>query len=267
MAAQMTKIANLINPERLGAYLEVKLVDAIKLSPLVMIDRTLEGSAGDTLSLPKYQYIGDANAVPEGEAMVPVALNASKEDVKVAKIGKAVEITDEAVLSAYGNPVDEIGKQLLVAIASKIEDDLFTELRTATLNVTYTGAFAKEIVVDAQLKFGEDINEAMYLMINPAEYAILRKDKDFVAIQQGERVISGHVGRIYGCDVIVANRVKAGEAFVMKHNALALVMKRKVQCEQDRDILKMTNVFTANEHYAVQLRYDDRVVKIGKAGA
>jgi hypothetical protein len=51
----------------------------------------------------------------------------------------------------------------------------------------------------------------------------------------------------------------------MKPGALALVMKRNVIVEADRDILKGMNVYACNEHYAVQLRYEDKVVKINIA--
>lgn len=257
-----TKKTNLIDPEVLGAFLDVKLVDAIKLSPLVDVDNTLVGRPGSTLSLPKFAYIGDADAVAEGVAMTPVALTAEVEEVEIAKAGKAVEITDEAILCGYGDPVNEIGKQLLMAMASKIEADLYTEMATGTLVHTYTDEFNKDVIADAIVKFGEDIDEPMYLFINAAEYAAIRKDDAFVHVANGEAVISGHVGMIYGCNVVVANRVDAGEAFIMKQGALALVLKRNVMVEADRDILKGTNVFAANEHYAVQLRYDDRVVRI-----
>ena len=49
-----TKIANLIDPEVLADYVESKLIDAIKFSPLAKINYDLEGKAGSTLSLPVY---------------------------------------------------------------------------------------------------------------------------------------------------------------------------------------------------------------------
>ena len=255
---------NLIDPEVLGAFLDVKLVDAIKLSPLVEVDNTLAGRPGSTLSLPKFAYIGDADKIAEGAAMEPVALTAEVEEVEIYKAGKAVEITDEAILCGYGDPVNQVGKQLLTAMASKIEADLYEEMATGTLVHNYADEFNKEVIVDAMVKFGEDIDEPMYLFVNPAEYALLRKDPDFVQIANGEAVISGQVGFVHGCNVVIANRVEAGKAFIMKQGALALVMKRNVMVEADRDILKGTNVFAANEHYAVQLRYDDRVIRIEK---
>ena len=263
MATTTLKDKHVIDPEVLGAFLDVKLVDAIKLSPLVTVDRTLQGRPGSTLTLPKYEYIKDAVDVAEGVAMEPEALSAKTEDITVKKAGKAVEITDEAILSGYGDPVNEIGRQLLTAMASKIEKDLFTEVDKATL-VHQCAEFDKDAIADAIVKFGEDIDEPMYLFINAAEYASLRKDQAFVHVANGEAVISGQVGMIYGCNVVVSNRVQPGKAFIMKSGALALVMKRNVMVEADRDILKGTNVYACNEHYAVQLRYDDKVVRIEK---
>ena len=255
----MTKRANLIDPQVLGQYLDVKLIDAIKLSPIVLVDRTLEGNHGSKLELPKYEYIGMAQDVAEGEEMVPVALNATSEEVQVKKAGKAVDITDEAMLSAYGDPVNEIGNQLLKAMADKIETDLYVEMRKATLE--YQGEeFSKDAVADALVKFGEDLEEEMFLFINPSQFAILRKDPDFIHVDKG--IITGERGMIHGCRIVVANRVQEKEAFIMKRNALALVLKRNVMVEADRDILSGKNVYACNEHYAVQLRYEDKVIKM-----
>lgn len=258
-----TKRTNLIDPEVLGAYLDVKLIDAIKLSPLVTVDNTLVGQPGSTLTLPKYEYIGIADGdIPEGQAMVPVALNATSEPVQVKKAGKAVSISDEAMLAAYGDPVNEIGKQLLIAMADRIETDLYVEMAKATLTHD-ADVFGKDAIADALVKFGEDIEGEMYLFINPADFAKLRKDPDFIHVDNG--VITGERGMIHGCRVVVSKRVGEKEAFIMKPGALALVMKRNVMVEADRDILKGMNVYACNEHYAVQLRYEDKVVKINIA--
>ena len=257
-----TKRTNLIDPKVLGAYLDVKLIYAIKLSPLVNVDNTLVGQPGSTLELPKYEYIQAAVEVAEGVAMVPVALNATSETVQVIKAGKAVSISDEAMLSAYGDPVNEIGNQLLLAMADRIETDLYAAMAKATLTHD-ADEFNKDAVADALIKFGEDIDGEMYLFIAPKDFAELRKDKDFIHVDNG--VVTGERGMIHGCRVVVSNRVGENAAYIMKPGALALVMKRNVMVEADRDILKGMNVYACNEHYAVQLRYDDKVIKINIA--
>lgn len=261
----VTKRANLIDPQVIADYLDVKLIDAIKLSPLVAVDNTLVGRAGSKLTLPKYVYTGMAEDVAEGVEVVPKALSESTVEVQVKKAMKAIEITDEAKLSAYGDPIARIGEELLVGMADKIEDDLFVEMRKATTEVTVQ-AFDKYAVVDMQVKFGEDLDGEMFLFINPQDFAVLRKDPDFVYIANGAGIISGERGMIFGARVVVSNRVKAKEAFLMKRGALALIMKRNCMVEADRNILAGIDTYACNEHFVAYLKYDDKVVKL-KIGA
>ena len=53
MAYNGTKLANLIDPQVLAEYLDVKLMDAIKFAPLCAVRNDLVGRPGDTLSIPK----------------------------------------------------------------------------------------------------------------------------------------------------------------------------------------------------------------------
>ena len=266
MAAGPTKLNNLIDPQVIGAYLDVKLVNKIKLAPIAEIDRTLEGRPGSTLTLPAYQYIGDAADLAEGATLNFENITESTVSVKVKKVAKGVSITDEAVLSGYGNPVEQIGQQLLTAVASKIEVDMYDAVKKATTKkVVNSAAFAKEAIVDMRAEFGENQEEAMYLFVNPAEYALLAKDKDFVQIQQGASIISGVIGRLFGVDIVVADRVGAGKPFLMKAGAMALIMKRNVLVEADRDITTFSTKYAVSEHYTAYVKYADRIVKYANA--
>ena len=131
-----TKLSNLLNPQVVAEYIDAKLVDKIKLSPLAVVGTTLQGRPGNTLTVPVWQYIGSAQDLAEGVADVPVVLNSESNTVTVKKAAKSVEITDEAILSGHGNPVSEIADQLLLSIADKIEKDCYTALEGATLKHT-----------------------------------------------------------------------------------------------------------------------------------
>ena len=266
MATGPAKLNKLIDPEVIGAYLDVKLVDKIKLAPIVEIDRTLEGRPGSTLTLPKWGYIGDAADLAEGAALTYSDIAEDTQEVAVKKVAKGVSITDEAVLSGHVNPIEHIGQQLLTSVASKIEADMYAAVKAATTKkVVNAAAFAKEAIVDMRAEFGEDQEEAMYLFVNPADFAKLAKDKDFVQIQNGAAIISGTMGRLFGVDIVVANRVEAGKPFLMKAGAIALIMKRNVMVEADRDINTFSTKYAVSEHYAPYVKYADRIVKYTNA--
>ena len=110
---QTTKLANLIDPEVLAAYIDKKLINNIVFAPLAEVDTTLVGAPGDMIKFPYYSYIGAASDLTEGSAISTVSLNASTVSCQIKEAGKGVEITDTAILSAYGNPVGEIGDQLV----------------------------------------------------------------------------------------------------------------------------------------------------------
>ena len=272
MAAGPTKLNNLLDPQVIGAYLDVKLIDKIKLAPIAEVNRELEGRPGSTITFPKWGYIGDAADLDEGAALSYTDIAESTVDIKVKKVAKGVSITDEAVLSGYGNPVEQIGQQLLTAVASKIEADMYDAVakeKKANRDTvgcfahTYnkTNGFTKEDIIDMRAKFGEDQEGEMVLFVNPAEFAKLAKDRDFVQIQQGAQIISGEMGMLYGVRLVVANRVPAGKPFLMKPGALAIVMKRNVMVESERDMDHFATKFAVSDHYVCYVKYADRIVK------
>ena len=77
---------------------------------------------------PSFAYIGDAADVDENGQIIPVALSASSVKAKVKKSAKAVQITDEAILSGYGDPVGEAGTQLARAIDNHTDNDMLASL-------------------------------------------------------------------------------------------------------------------------------------------
>lgn len=257
----VTMLGNLIDPEVLAQYLDVKLMDAIKFAPLCNVNRDLEGRPGSKLTLPKYGFIGEAGVVAEGADIEMAELSATSVEKTVQKIAKGVTITDEAILSAYGNPADEVAKQLLMAIAGKVDKDCAAAFREATLNVDVTGKFGKDAVIDMIAKFGEDMDEDMVLVINAQHLAELRKDEAFMHVMNGQVIMNGEIGQIFGARVVVSNKVGEKEAFLVKQGAVEIIMKRNVAVEADRNIVNKTNIFTADEHYVVYLRDESKIVK------
>ena len=287
----ITKVTNLIIPEVMAPMVSASLPKKIKFTAIAGLDTSLVGQPGDTITVPKYAYIGDAEDVAEGVAMGTTILTASTTKAKVKKAGKAIEITDEASLSGYGDPVGESVKQLTMSIAAKIDNDCYEALKGASLkHDSVTKAISYEGIVDAVDKFDDENDEAIekLIFVNPKQITQLRKDPNFLDITKypitNGVVMSGMIGSIAGCKVVKSKKIGLntestaylnpivvvdvrdpneepnadGNALDMP--ALTIYLKRDVQLETDRDILKKTTMISSDEHYSVVLSNDSKVV-------
>ena len=272
-----TMIADLINPQVMADMISAKIASKIVVAPFAKIDNTLKGIPGNTITVPQYAYIGDAEDIAEGIAAETVKLSTTTSTVTVKKAMKAVELTDEAILSGYGNPVGETNNQLAKAIASKIDVDAMEALQGAQLTydgsasvIKYTG------VVDAIDKFDEEVNTEKVIFVHPKQVTQLRKDSDFISADKytGDVVMTGEIGKIANCHVVPSKKVKDdGTNYlcpIVKLNneadseddapALTVYIKRDINVETDRVSLARKTDISADEHYAVALSNTSKVV-------
>lgn len=262
----VTKLANLIDPQVIGQFLDVKMGKKIKFAPLARVDNDLQGNPGSTITVPVWEYIGDAEDLAEGVEGDVTQMNQKTAEVKVKKAVKNVELTDEAVLSGYGNPVGEANNQLLKSISQKVDQDCVETLRGA--QDIFKNAILKadvtdiEDYADALVKFGEDLDEETFLLIPATEYAKFRKHPDFVYIRTGEAKISGQIGMFMGMNIIVSDRLNKDEAFILRAGAFGIALKRGTNVETERYVKKKTSLISVDMHYVTYLRDVSKFVKI-----
>ena len=274
-----TKIAQLVNPQVMADMVSAKLPKMIKFTPLAYVERELVGQPGNTVTVPKWVYSGDAKDIAEGEAIVPDQLTTDKSEMTIKKAGKGVEVTDEALLSGYGDPLGQATHQIALAIASKVDNDLVTEAAKATQYVD--DAPATGAALDKALAVFEDEEDARYVaIVNPQDAIALRADtvKEWVRGSEigANIVVSGTFGETHGVQIVRSKKVTKGKGFlvkvsavetdtddVAKYGAFVINLKRDVAVETDRDILKKTTVITGDEHYGVYLYDPTKVVKFG----
>lgn len=262
--ANATKLAQLINPEVMGAFAERKLEAEFKFAPLAVVGHELQGQAGDTLTIPVWGYIGKADDVAEGQPIPISKMGQTKTTVKVKKAGKGIELTDEAVLSGLGDAVGEGEKQLAESILDKVNKDCFDALMgTTTLQHSTTGnVLNADELADALVQFKEDVHEGQVLFVSPKRYAQLRKDPAWVTVLAGEKFISGQVGEIMGCSVVVSNTMADTNALIVRAGALGLELKRDTMIESDRDIIHKSTIITIDKHYVAYLKDASKVIKV-----
>lgn len=261
-----TLLSNLVDPEVIADFVNVKLVDAIKFAPLCIVKNDLVGRAGDELSLPKWAYIGDATTVLEGGQIGVTNLSNSVSKVKVHKLGKGVGFTDEAVLSGLGGNelVDQSVSQIVLSIASAVESELLTAMGNSALTYTYDASKKGAVnVAKALEKFGEDMDGEKVLLIAPEVYSAIMNEI-VPNTDAGATILkSGNVGQIMGCQVVISNRLaNTDEAYIVKPGALALIGKRDTMVEFDRDPQTQTSFVFGSKLYAPYLYDDSKIIKI-----
>lgn len=291
MATGITKLANLVNPEVMAPMIAATLPKKIKFTPFAKVDTTLVGQPGDSITVPKFEYIGDAEDLQEGIAMGTTVLTATTTKATVKAAGKAVEITDKALLSGYGDPVGEAVGQLAMSVAAKVDNDCYEALCGATVKyngsaavISYTG------IVDAVDLFEDENDDGLekVIFVHPNQVTQLRKDPNFLDINKypiaSGVIMSGMIGAIAGCKVVKSKKVKLDTAGTSYLNpivvvatddpkedpqadkgsntapALTIYMKRDANLEDDRDILKKSTVVSIDEHYTAVLSNDSKVV-------
>ena len=273
MGDTTTKISNLINPDVMADIIREKISTGIKFAPLAQIDTTLVGRPGDTVTLPKYAYIGDAADVTEGGSIPVSLLTATSVQAQVKKAGKGIELTDEAVLYGYGDPVGESAAQLAASIAQKVDADCAQALSGIDTDMTHdvgtTEILSSAVIADALTKFGEDLDDGpKVLFISAAQLAQLRHDADYLrpSDMTQQAIMGGTVGECWGCQLVVSGRIKPEGGkytnYIVKPGALAIFLKRDVQVEADRNIVTKTTTITADEYYAAYLRDESKAIKL-----
>ena len=268
-----TYLSSLFNPEVVADLIETKLTDNMVFQPLAMIDYTLQGRAGNTVTLPYYDYINAASAVSEGYDIPIRKLSQHTSSVTIVKYGVAVQLTDEAVLSGYGDPIGEASSQIALAIDDAMDNALLAALAANSASEqNYTASASTGLAPDdiplALAKYGEDNEGTKALLVTPDFYAQLIgapiSSNWIPASEIAANIrIKGAVGMAYGCQVIVSNRLKtAGNLYIVKPRTLAVFIKRGAMVESDRDILNQSTVLAGSILAAPYLMNPKGMIKL-----
>ena len=277
-----TQFSNMINPEVMAEMISAKVAKKVAVIPFAKVDTTLQGQAGNSITIPVFGYIGDAANVAEGASIGASALTTTHQQFTIKKIAKGVDITDEAILSGYGDPVGEANRQLIMAIAQKIDQDAIDALDGAAKYMSSGYKISYAGIVDAIDMFEEEYNSEKVIFVHPKQVSQLRKDADFTSADKyvnGNYIaMNGEIGKIANCRVVVSKRVKEDDTHATYINpivkltydaeteqetpALTIFLKRNVMVETSRDIDKQINMIRASENYVVALTDASKVVRV-----
>ena len=217
--ADLTKTTTLVNgdvfdPEVVSDMINAKVTAKAVMMGYVKVDNTLEGVPGSTVTIPKWGYIGAADDYEEGVPIDTTKMAFTTSEYGIKKIGKGVRLTDEAQLSGYGNPMGTATNQIAMAISEKLDNDRVAVLYESKNVFDGSASVIKyTAIVDGVDMFAEEEDSKKVILIHSKQKSQLRKDADFLSADkfQAGVMVSGAIGRIAGCDVVVSNKVKCEE--------------------------------------------------------
>ena len=180
-----------------------------------------------------------------------------------------IELSDEAVLSGYGNPIGETNNQLAAAIAAKVDNDAMDALQTATTVYEASGAISYDGIIDAIDKFGEETNCQKVMFVHPSQLTQLRHDEDFISAEKytGDVIMSGEIGMIANTRIVPSKKVPLSNGkyvcpIVKIENdketddetpALTIYLKRDTNVEMERQTLRRVTDISVDKFYTVVL--------------
>ena len=272
----VTKLKQLINPEVMADMISAKVEKKIALLPYAKVDTTLEGHEGDTITIPRFEHIGEAVEVAEGEDIPMRELATSSVKYSIKKIGLGITLTDEAVLSAHGNVTGEASDQLADSIAQKTDNDVVDEAYKAKSIFTTNEVISYDGIVDAIDLFEEERNSNKVMFVHPKQMTQLRKDENFISADKydGKVTVTGEFGKIANVSVVTSKKVKEEDGFYFNPiikldednetedvaSAITIFVKRNTNVETERVAKNRTTELTVDKLYITALTNETKVV-------
>lgn len=247
--------------------LEDLLTTHIDMNQFATQDTSLVEEAGMTKKINQYTSTGNVQDLAMG------AGNTQEIEVSFTQVPYTVGVTQGRF--AYYDEQEMTDPMVvdagLYGLATRMTNDLtakiIAELDKATLtyDASATG-LTFNAIVDAIAKFPhEDAEDGLFLLINRADLAGLRKNlKDELKYVEAF-ARTGYIGSVCGVPVYVSDAVPAKKAFLATKEAVTIFTKKGSETEQERDANIRKNTVYARKVMLVALTDATRVVEIATA--
>jgi hypothetical protein len=277
-----TMIADIIDPEVLADQISAKFPDRLVIgqTSLVEVDSTFPlGSPGSKFKIPFWKRIATFADLSEGTAMTTNKITTGSEFGVVVRGGVAFEVTDQSQLVTKADPVGEISDQLARRAAEYIDAKLVAECektpnvfnqqisQVGSVTTMVPNALIQAMVNNFGDNYGVVLGGGALIMHSKVFGDLIQQGVIQNQYQSGMDVLkSGLMPTLLGLPIYLSDRVtKSTVSAVNRYNtyivgagALGLFYQRQVMVEFDRDILKKTDIISADVHFAAHLfGYDD----------
>lgn len=240
--------------------IEDMLTTALDVNNYLTADYSLSEKPGMKKIINTYTATGDVKDLAMGEGndeAIEVSFTPTEYTVGVTQ-GKfsyydEQEMTDPMVVETG---VKALSAQLTNDLTAKAIAEFGKGTRRVDANFTFDG------IVDAIAMLPQESEEGLFMLINPAEKAKLRKALgDDLKYSEGF-ARTGYIGSVCGVPVSVSKAVPAGTAYIATKDAVTCFVKKGVEVGQERDENTRTNTIYGRKVMVVALTDDRYVVRM-----
>lgn len=261
-------------PEVYAGLTREKIAGKVIVSQFAEVDATLAGTAGETINVTEWRYIGDAADHEVGTPMDTTQLKQRQAQATIKMVAApGIQVHDVDNLVAWGEQVNEGAEQQAISMARKLDTDCIAELLTASTKgkLAKDGVVTFDEMIEGESLFGDDFNveDVDAIIIHSCYKASFIKmdgfvNKDLTYTADGAGITRNNcIGSFMGVPVVVTDRMINGAKHpivILKKGALKVFTKEAPFVESERDASRrLTNIY-CSDFYAVKLVKDDAVV-------
>ncbi len=274
-------MANTINtgvivPDVYAQLVREKIAGKTKVAQFAKVLGDLQGKPGETLTMPKWAYIGDATDWAINTPMTSTQMTQTTTNATIKAIAApAVNVADYDNEVELGNAIDEASGQQAVAIARKQDTDAIAECLKSPLKkaLATKNTVTQTEMIEILGLYGDDRDSAdfdaivIHSSFAPSFYTMdmfVSREKTMTTDGNGIAV-NGVIGYFLDIPVVLSDRLydstnTEGFILVLKKGALGLIPKEAPFPEASRDAsLRQTTIY-CSQFYAMALIDDEAVV-------
>lgn len=267
---------NVIVPEVYASLVREKVAGKCKVAQFLVNLGDLHGKVGETLTMPKWAYIGDAKDWDINTAMDKTQMKQTSTTATIKAIAApAVEVADYDNEVELGNAIEEAANQQAEGISRKYDTDAIACALESPLKyklATKNTVTQDELIAMLGL-YGDDRDSAdfdaivIHSAFAPSFYKMdMFVKRDMTMTTDGNGVaVNGCIGSFLQIPVILSDRLydasnTEGFILMMKKNAISIIPKENPFAETARDAsLRRTTIYLS-QFYAMALTDDEAVV-------
>ena len=270
---------NVIVPEVYASLVREKIAGKVKVAQFLVNLGDLHGKVGETLTMPKWSYIGDAK---DWDINTPMDVTQMKQTSTQATIkaiqAPAVKVADYDNEVELGSAIEEAASQQALGVARKYDTDAIACALESPLKyklATKNTVTQDELIAMLGL-YGDDRDSAdfdaivIHSAFAPSFYKMdMFVKRDLTMTADGNGIATnGVIGTFLNIPVVLSDRLydttnQEGFILMMKKNAISIIPKENPLAEASRDAsLRQTTIYLSQ--FSAMALTDDTAIVFAK---